>query len=286
MTGTETRASVVVPAHNEAAVIGRLLTALVADARPGEFDIVVVPNGCTDDTAAIARSFGESVTVVETPVANKHHALRLGDRHAGHHPRVYVDGDVVLDAAAVRHLADALSEPGVLAAAPARRLNMTGRALVVRWYYRVWELLPSVREGLYGRGVVAIAEGGHQRIAEMPEAMGDDLAASVAFAPTERRVVEEAVVEVHPPRTTRDLIKRRVRSLTATAQMREISPEHTDQARTSRADLVRLTRGQPALLPHVAVFLAVTVIARLKARKPVREGDFSTWLRDESSRTA
>lgn len=272
--------SVVVPAHNEAAVLGRLLEAL----RPGGFDIVVVANGCTDDTAGTARSFGPAVTVVETPVASKHHALRLGDEHARHYPRVYVDGDVVIDADGIRALAAELDKPAILAAAPERELVVSGRPLPVRWYFRVWEQLPSVRTGLYGRGVIAVGEEGHRRIAELPEAMGDDLAASVVFAPEARSVVPGAVVRVHTPRATADLIKRRVRSLTTTAQMSTIQPEGTGEARTSTSDLIALARRRPALLPHLAVFLAVTLVARAKARKPIRDGDYTTWLRDESSR--
>jgi hypothetical protein len=223
---------------------------------------------------------------VETAAANKHQALRLGDQHARQYPRVYVDADVVIDCAAVRQLVAALDQSGVLAVAPDRRLDTAGRPLIVRWYYQIWELLPAIREGLYGRGVIAVGRDGHRILAELPEAMGDDLAASVAFPAEARRVVQNAVVQVHTPRAVGDLIKRRVRSLTATAQMRGLRPEHTDQARTSRADLVKLVRTRPALLPRLAVFLAVTVVARVKARRPIREGDFSTWLRDESSRTA
>jgi hypothetical protein len=278
--------SVVVPAHNEATVIGRLLTSLLDDAEPGEFDVVVVANGCTDDTAAVARSFGPGVTVVETETANKHHALRLGDRHARHFPRIYVDADVVMDATSARRLSDSLGRPGVLAVAPHRQLETAGRPLTVRWYYQIWELLPSVRDGLYGRGVIGVGREGHERLAGLPEAMGDDLAASVAFPPDSRQVVGDAVVSVHTPRAVRDLVKRRVRSVTATAQMTGMRPEDTDQARTSGSDLIGLARRRPALMPQLAVFLAVTLVARYKARRPIRDGDFQTWLRDESSRTA
>ncbi len=53
------------PAHNEAAVIERCLGAILADAPPGTPEIIVVCNGCTDDTAARARKFGAGVTVIE-----------------------------------------------------------------------------------------------------------------------------------------------------------------------------------------------------------------------------
>jgi cellulose synthase/poly-beta-1,6-N-acetylglucosamine synthase-like glycosyltransferase len=55
-----TRFLVLVPAHNEARVIGRCLGAIYADAREGD-RVLVVADRCTDATAAIARRFGALV---------------------------------------------------------------------------------------------------------------------------------------------------------------------------------------------------------------------------------
>ncbi|MFF8600921.1 glycosyltransferase [Streptomyces sp. NPDC015232] len=214
--------SIVIPAHNEERTLGRLLDRLLEGAFEREFDVLVVANGCTDGTAAVAAARGPAVRVVETPVPSKHEALRLGDRHARGFPRVYVDADVELGAADVRALAAALTGPGaVLAAAPERELPMTGCSWPVRAYYRVWQRLPAVREGLFGRGVIAMTAEGHARIAALPPLMADDLAASLAFTPTERAVVPTARVTVHPPRTWPDLIRRRIRAATSTAQLEE-----------------------------------------------------------------
>jgi hypothetical protein len=38
------------------------------------------------------------------------------------------------------------------------------------------------------------------------------------------------------------------------------------------------------MAPQVAVFLAVALVARRQAAREVRRRDYSTWLRDESSR--
>ncbi|MFF9197554.1 glycosyltransferase [Streptomyces sp. NPDC014779] len=214
--------SIVIPAHNEERTLGRLLDRLLEGAAEREFDVLVVANGCTDGTAAVASARGPAVRVVETPVPSKHEALRLGDRHARGFPRVYVDADVELGAADVRALTAALTGPGaVLAAAPERELPMTGCSWRVRAYYRVWQRLPAVREGLFGRGVIAMTAEGHARIAALPPLMADDLAASLAFTPTERAVVPTARVTVHPPRTWPDLIRRRIRAATSTAQLEE-----------------------------------------------------------------
>ena len=62
--------SVVIPAHNEGRVIRRLLEQPVNGADLGEMDIIVVANGCTDDTAEVAASFGPAVRVLTLPVTS------------------------------------------------------------------------------------------------------------------------------------------------------------------------------------------------------------------------
>lgn len=278
--------SIVIPAHNEARVIGRLLDSLLAGSAEDETDIVVVCNGCTDDTARIAADRGPRVRVVEIPTPSKHAALRAGDDHARGFPRLYVDADVVLASADVRALIEPLNDDtsDVLATAPERRIPLTGCAWRVRAYYRVWQRLPAVREGLFGRGVIAVSKAGHTRIAALPPLMADDLAASLAFAPHERLVVGGASVVVHPPRTWPDLMKRRIRAAVSTAQVEQQQGPEEASARTSIADLKAMLRREPRLLTSVVVFLAAAVAARRGARKAVRAQDFGTWLRDESSR--
>src|SRR4051794_31851306 len=69
--------SVVIPAHDEESVIGRCLAAWSGELEPGEAEVVVVANGCSDGTAEAARDFG--VRVLELPAASKSAALNAGD---------------------------------------------------------------------------------------------------------------------------------------------------------------------------------------------------------------
>ena len=59
-----TSLTVLVPAHNEAGSIGETLDALMIQTRLAD-QVVVIPNGCSDDTATIARKY--PVTVMELP---------------------------------------------------------------------------------------------------------------------------------------------------------------------------------------------------------------------------
>ncbi|WP_228563212.1 glycosyltransferase [Catenulispora rubra] len=280
--------SVVIPAHNEASVVGRLLSRLLAGAAPGEFEIWVVANGCTDDTAEIAGTFAD-VKVLVTPQANKHAAMRLADEHAEGFPRLYVDADVELGAQDVRALAAVFDDPGVLAAGPSRAMPAEGRPWTVRWFYDVWDELPVVREGLFGRGVVGVSREGWDRLRALPPLLGDDLAASLLFEPEQRRVLSEASVVVHPPRTAGALLKIRTRALVSTLQAAD-DPElasASGSARTSLSDLRAIASASPVRNgPKVVWFLALTVATKVRARRAVRAGDFKTWQRDDTSRGA
>ncbi len=276
--------SVVVPAHDEARVIDRLLGQLTSGLPPDGLDVIVVANGCTDDTALIAGRYEPGVRVLSIPVPSKREALVAGDRAAMGFPRIYVDADVELGSADVCALADALARPGALAAGPERVLALSGASWLVRWYYDVWARLPEVRSGLFGRGVIGLSEAGHARVASLPPLLADDLAASLVFGPDERVIVPGARVVVHVPRTAGDLLRRRVRAAMGVDQVEQSEGGPEASARTRPRDLLALVRAEPRLAPRVLVFLAVAVLARRRARREVQRNQYSTWLRDESSR--
>jgi hypothetical protein len=273
-------ASVVVPAHNEARGLDANLRALLDGVPRGALEVVVVCNGCTDDTAAVARGV-EGVRVLEIAEASKVRAVEVGNRATTVFPRVHLDADVTIDGPGIVRLVDALREPGVLAAAPTTHVPTDRSSWPVRAYYRVWRRLPHVRDGLFGRGVVALSAEGQRRIDALPDLMNDDLAMSEAFAARERRIVDGAVVTVRPPRTVADLVRRRTRVATGNAQY---DGSGGRRGSTSLAMLLRLALRDPRTGLCVPVFLGISLWARRGARRAVRAADFTTWLRDESSR--
>ena len=277
-------ASVIIPAHNEAATIGRNLLALRQGTHGTDLDVVVVCNGCTDQTAEVARRADPLARVIEIQQPSKAEAVRVGNTASDVFPRVHLDADIELSGAAVMQLLEPITRDNVLATAPRRDVPKASCSRWVRWYYDVWEALPQVESGLFGRGVVVLSEQAQARVAALPRMMSDDLGMSDSFSGDERRVVPGAVAVIHPPRTLRDLVRRRIRIATGNTQAGQLGVRRP-ASRTSMRTLLGLAVGRPGLALRLPVFLGVHVAAQLGARQAVRTGDFTTWQRDESSRS-
>ena len=277
--------SIVIAAHNEAGVIGRCLDALLAGAAPGEFDVTVVANGCTDDTVAAAVS--RDVRVLDLPEPGKPAALNAGDRVAVGFPRVYLDADIVVSADGLRGIATALASGSALAAVPRRQLELAGRPLPVRAFFAINSRLPVYRDGLFGRGLIALSEAGRARFVDFPDVVADDLFLDSLFSPAEKIEVDSVVARVTTPRRTRDLVRRLIRVRRGNAAMRAagVRGEVTTGARVRPAARMSWLRDvvlpRPWLAPAAACYVAITGLAAVAAR---RAGP--RWGRDESSRGA
>lgn len=272
-------ASIVIPAHNEEAVIEANLRGLLATTEPGEFEVIVVPNNCRDRTGEIARAMG--VRVVETPVAGKAHALALGDEACTTFPRVYLDADVELTADGVRALVAASERPGVLAVAPAPRLDFTGVGRFTQRVHRVHDALVAPNRALAGAGCYVLTKEGHARVFPMPgDLISDDGWVHASFAPDERSVVRQAQTVVRPARTVRAYLSRRVRVRQGNRQLTELGRSYPE-GRLGPRSLVSLVVGRKVGLLDAGCYLTVLAVDRLMTR--ARRGR-TTWGSDVGSR--
>jgi Glycosyl transferase family 2 len=274
--------SVVVPAHDEESVIAGTLRRLLDGTAPGEFEVIVVANACTDRTAEVARQI-RGVRVVETPAPGKPNALRLGDVACGAFPRLYLDADVELDADSVRALIAACAAPGILACAPAPRLDLSGTGRVVRRVHRVHEELIAPNRALAGAGAYMLTERGHARVFPMPDVISDDGLVHASFAPHERIVVRSARSVVHPARTVPAYLNRRVRVRRGNRQLAELG-HSAPEGRLRLRSLVRLITSRRATALDGSCYLAVLVIDRALTRLRRARGD--AWGSDAGSRVA
>ena len=275
--------SIVIPAHDESSVIGECLASLAEGHDACVPEVIVVANGCRDDTAVVAGAFA-GTTVVELAEASKVAALNAGDAAARAWPRIYVDADVRLSGAALHQLTEVLDTDRSTVAAPAPRFDVSASSRLVRAFYRVFAALPYASEHLVGLGVYGLSRAGRARFAAFPDVTADDLYVQRLFSPADRAVVAGSFT-ITAPRHLGALVAVRTRIARGNTELRAAHAElgASTSGATSRA-LVSMALRRPWTVPDIAVYAAVTVLAR--SRASVRRGVSQRWERDSTSRTA
>ena len=280
------RMSVVIPAHDEAAVIGRLLEALVSDPRAAELEIVVVANGCSDATVPVAREYEPAVRVVEIAEASKIAALEAGDAEATAYPRAYVDADVTVDVSTLLALADTLEESGgPLVASPSLEVDTTGASWLVRQHYRVWELTDYRRSGHIGSGIYALSATGRARFGRWPRVIADDRFVQQLFRPDERRTIDDGSFSVRSARTMSAHLRRSTRIARGNLELPSESEAVADRSPERRAaNLVGRVIRRPALWPAFAVYSVTSSVPKLRARRLIADRREAELARDDTTR--
>lgn len=274
--------SIVIAAHNEEAVIGACLDALRSDATDAGAEIIVSANGCSDRTAEISRERG--AIVVDRPEAGKPGALNAAEAVATRFPRVYLDADIRVPEGGIAELVRML-DAGPLAVVPRRRVDVSSRPLAVRCYFAINERLPVFRDGLFGRGMIALSQEGRSRFASFPPMIADDLFLDAQFSASEKAEARDVEVIVQAPRTTRDLVNRLVRVRRGNSEMRAAAAAGDVTASVRASDKWAWLRD--VVVPHPSLwfaavpYVAITLAAASRAR---RQPAGSAWGRDDSTR--
>jgi glycosyltransferase involved in cell wall biosynthesis len=277
--------TVIVPAFNEEARIGTVLSGLRIGSGLPDIEVVVAANGCTDRTAAVAREFG--ATVIELTEASKIAALNAAEAVAGSGHRIYLDADAVVSPELIRCLAASVSGAGVEAAVPRPQPIYRDSSWPVRSYYRIRERLPVFRNRLFGRGVIALSENARRRFGSFPDITADDMFLD-AIVGADEKIEIDAVVPVHVPLRARELIRRLARSRAGNVEFWRFirspagygilpdpvpGPSHWSWLRA-------VVLGEPRLIPAAVCYLSIVVLADVRRRLPgftVRSG----WGRDK-----
>lgn len=260
------RVSVLIPAHNEAEYIGACLQAVFASVPlPAGMtaEVLVLANGCSDATAALARTATApkewELTVLDLPEGGKLGALNAGDAAARGDILIYLDADVRVSPALIAQIAAALNADAPRYASGRPRVS-PARSLATRAYARFWMRLPFFSSGVPGFGIFAMNRAGRQRWGGWPDIIADDIFARLNFAPQERMQVA-ATYSWPMVEGFRNLVKVRRRQNAGVAEVAENYPhlmqnEDTSQVAVSRVPRL-LLRDPAGFLAYAAVALAV-----------------------------
>jgi glycosyltransferase involved in cell wall biosynthesis len=280
---TMAQLSIVVPAYNEASVIARTLRPLADGARDGRLDVIVVANGCKDDTVAEARRACPSAKVIETAEASKSGALNLGAVQAQAAAVVFLDADLGITEAALWALVAPILTGTADTATCRMDVDTAQSTLLVRAFYRGWQFNPYFDMGKFG-GLYALSQATKSQVFPIDPVVADDELVSRRCAGLRRAHVKAACFTVTAPRGMRDLLNIRRRSRRGTAALDTAGvPENKTASLVRFARVCRRVASQPSHWPDVAVYGVVIVWTRLALRlRPA--GIQPEWERDLSSR--
>lgn len=278
-----TRATILIPAHNEAAVIDRTLLHLSRGLSLDDFRIVVIANACSDATAGKARAAMPQATIIETEKAGKCHALNLGYEVADKTgPIICLDADLDVTAESLMALIAPLEAGEALASCGRMNVVTTGATALVRAYYTGWRTNPYFDNGKFG-GLFALSAGGASRVFPLPEITGDDEYIRRSFSEAEKAFAKTCHFAARAPRSLTSLIRVRRRSLRGARELTRnglSSPERSSMAIV----LGRLLRRPTTVVP-VSVYLVVNLWVRLPFGRKAK-GRAVTWERDLTTRVA
>lgn len=276
--------SVIIPAHNEEAVIAKSLKVLTSSMQPNEMQIIVACNACKDKTAEIARQF-PGVTVMETDTSGKANALNMADRKATCFPRIYLDADILMSTDTARELSRVLSRGDVHAAAPSLRVDVQTRSWLLKAYYAIWTRLPYCTQGMVGSGVYALSEAGRSRFDDFPEIIADDDFIRMLFAPSERMTLPNHDFVVSAPTSFFALLKLRRRWERGNRQLDNNYEAMRDNDQRDYLPFIKELLCKPALWPALIVYVYAIMSSRLAAAVQLRFANNPwEWSRDDTAR--
>jgi len=265
--------SVIIPACNEAPVIARTLLPLKGQG----FQIIVVANGCIDDTALVARTTCPEGQIIDSPIGCKSMAINLALALACGRTLILLDADITTSADAIHRLDQALCDhPQAELAYGDARFCLDHSSLLVRQFYRAWQTNSYFASGKVG-GCYALRRSAIAEAGGFPRLTNDDEWVRRRFGHRAQRVAG-AAYDVQAPRYVADLIAVRRRVTAGNKQLRQkLDFEEANQHSGWRATAFA-TAKSPSLWVAALIYAAVSLYVRVF---PARAG---VWHRDLSNR--
>jgi len=279
---SSTKPSVIITAYNEATVIRTTLQLLASEQGTRDYQIIVICNGCTDDTEKIVRCEFKDVHCYSLSQASKALAIRYAESLNPGFPRLYLDADIECEQTQVEKLVELgreHDEPRLII--PGSKLITQHSSGLVKSFYRVWYNTEHVRLAGYGAGAYLVNKLARERFGIWPELIADDGFVRSQFTPNEILIAHTCNVTVKAPKKLSTLIRVKARSKFGNLEL-ENYLEQLKQKQSS------ITKTMLPVIEHLkwydkAVYYGVNLMALVIAKCEYRAGK-KRWYRDDSNR--
>ena len=120
--------SVIIPCYNGARFLRETLASALGQTRP-PLEVIVVDDGSTDDSAAIAESFGPPVRVIRQANQGESKARNVGLRQSRGKYVLFLDSDAMISRSSVARLVERMESDPTVGIAGCRIVDPATRAL-------------------------------------------------------------------------------------------------------------------------------------------------------------
>jgi len=278
--------SIIIPAYNEETLITKTLITLLQDNNLHNIELLVICNGCSDQTFSKTQSFINENSLslknkkidfllFETSKASKTNALNIGINNSHGLIKVFIDADIQICGKDVNLLISELQNKKLKAISPRVNFSFDNSSFWVRQYYRVASL-SFYNANTRLSNVIALSEAGIKQITPLPNVIADDEYIRRQFTENERAVSQHCSLIFLCAKKLKDLIQVLTRVERGNVQLnRHYNNGHSEKAKQGYYKL-------PIL--HFPTFILIKFIVKIRARIQFAQGRMNQWERDESNR--
>lgn len=275
--------SIIIPAHNESAVIGNLLTSLYPGVMQGKYQVVVACNGCTDGTATLVRRHFPWADCEAISVASKSQAINHAETLSLGFPRIYVDADIDISMSSILALIDmcqATTRPMLVI--PQNETCLKFSSNWIKLYYAAWKKTRYCRQLGFGSGVYALNEAARKRFGMFPKIISDDGFVRSMLSAWNVTVCQDAKSHVKAPEDLSTLFRVKVRSKLGNLQLKHLGLSGGKPMNDYRNYPTFVER--PSLTER-GTYMTVNLAAAFAAKLRFLSNKNYVWQRDTASRS-
>lgn len=277
--------SIVIPAYNEEKVLTKVLSYLFADDVLSNAEIIVVLNGCKDNTASnLANYLAEQQDTLERKKlpfqvfdiekASKTNAINVGLANVSNDYVVLLDADIFISGKHISQLVEALENSNLYAMSPKVNFDTSNASGLLKKYYDI-EKASYYNNHLRLSNVIALSRKAMNSLGALPEVIADDEYIRRSLPQNSYRVFNDATHTFKTPKSLTSQLSVLTRVERGNFQLATLDSQKIEHP--------LLDSGKKVPISSLLLFYCVKIYAKLVAKLQFRMKQ-NYWQRDESSR--
>ncbi|USD67039.1 glycosyltransferase family 2 protein [Vibrio sp. SCSIO 43136] len=272
--------SVIIPAYNEEKNIKKVLNEYLE--LLDDIQIIVVPNGCSDNTAKVAKNISDVIEVVSLELGNKSNAINEALRYIKYDHLLVQDADVIISENSIINILKFIDNTEYVYASLKPETKTVDSSVIVREYYKFLEKTPEFSNGMVGSGCYLLSKTAMTKCFPLPLLIGDDGYVKSILGKDRLKLVPNATSVVFAPKDTSSLVKIKTRSKLGNYQINKSIANISGDTNTP-GTLINLMIKSESYISGI-IYICVSCLCKFRAKMLYKTNSTHKWERDETRR--